>query len=331
MEDIYKRALLVLASYDFEALQITLKALEYTIDPHEKIIVVLNSKRRYYGEIVEVIAREWAKKNPSHRFVIRPLCSGGDPYWAIREVLEESILLKGIEYFCKIDDDIIPLKNGWLNRLADSYHQLFCRKKNIGFTTGLINNNSWGFSELIDIFDKEGEYVQINNHKSRAGGVPYVDVNSISDGIFGTVWQYPYLARWIHQWTSLRIDEFINKTKKMKLKEIPQETYYSIGCVFLKKSLWIDLDMPKDQSVFDEAFLYRQCTENNLTKWAVMNESMIHINYSMQRFPNRDLLPIIVESLSHHFNDQSFNNIRWLQLEDRLINMEEQQTSFLSK
>ena len=330
MKDTPKRALFVIASYDFEGLQITLNALEHTVDPHEKIIIVLNSKRRYYGEIVEVIAREWAKKNPSHRFVVRPLCAGGDIYWAIRELLEESTLLKDVEYFCKIDDDIIPLKNGWLNSLADSYHQLQSQKGNIGFITGLINNNNWGFSELIDIFDKEEEYVQINNHKSRAGnaGNVHINVNSIADGGWGTVWQYPYLARWVHQWTSLQIEEFIRKTKKLKLKEIPQETYYSVGCIFVGKSLWLDQSISKEQpnSAWEESFLHNKCIKNDLTKWAVMSEPIVHLNYYVQRFPNRDLLPLIAESLGRHFNDQSFNDIRWITLEDRLIHLEEKQT-----
>lgn len=36
------RALIILASYDFESLQLTLRSLTHTVDKNEKIVVILN-------------------------------------------------------------------------------------------------------------------------------------------------------------------------------------------------------------------------------------------------------------------------------------------------
>ena len=81
------RAVIVLAAYDYEALNLTLNMLDITLDPNEKIVVILNGKRCFNGEMVERIARDWAILHKKNRHVIRPLCSGGDAFFAIEEVL----------------------------------------------------------------------------------------------------------------------------------------------------------------------------------------------------------------------------------------------------
>ncbi len=54
-----------------------------------------------------------------------------------------------------------------------------------------------------------------------------------------------------------------------------------------------------------------------------MNEPIIHIHYYTQRFPNKDIIPLIANSLFNFFRDTAFNNIRRIQLEDRFIILEE--------
>lgn len=105
-----ERALIVLTSYEFESLQLTLNALNHTLDLEERIVIILNGIPNYAGAIVERISREWAAQDHSHRFVVRPLSSGGKAYWAIKEILEKFEPLKYTKYICKIDDDIIPLR-----------------------------------------------------------------------------------------------------------------------------------------------------------------------------------------------------------------------------
>ncbi|HEX2534436.1 MAG TPA: hypothetical protein VHK69_11910, partial [Chitinophagaceae bacterium] len=234
------RAVVVLAAFDYESLQLTLLALEHTLDASETVVVVLNGRKSYPAEKVERVARTWAAGHPATRFVVRPLCAGSEPWWALTEVLSQYGPLQGVEYICKIDDDVLPVRKGWLPRLAAAYEGL-APGRNLAFVTGLINNNSWGFNELVDLYGKRDEYAHQFNYTSIAGeynerrAAPGV----IDTGAGGTVWQYPYLAWWIHQWTSLKLPQFVERTAGLGLKEVPVETHYSIGCIYFRKSYWL--------------------------------------------------------------------------------------------
>ena len=47
------RAVLVLAAYDFQALQITLRGLSNTLDQQENVTIFLNGKSNYASEYAE--------------------------------------------------------------------------------------------------------------------------------------------------------------------------------------------------------------------------------------------------------------------------------------
>lgn len=323
MIDYSQRALIILVSYEYESLQLTLRALNHTLSPEEKVVIILNGRPNYSGALVERICREWATFDQSHRFVVRPLCAGGKAYWAIKEILEEFEPIKKTKYICKIDDDIIPLKKDWMNNLANTYESLEESGENVGFITGLINNNNWGFAELINIFDKKEEYGQISNYKSLAGK-DIINEKEIATGAFGSVWKYPYLAWWLHQWTSLCPNDFINKTINLGVKEIPENIHYSIGCIFFEKTFWQQPEIPKEkEEAFDELMLHQLCIKEKFKKWALMNEPIIHLFYYTQRLPNKDILSLISKSLSIYFQDLTFEEIHMTNLEDRFIILEE--------
>ena len=277
------RAIIILAAYDFESLQITLRSLSHTISRKEKVIIILNGKRSLYGELVERIAREWVTENPQKRFIFRPLHYGNKPLYAIMDTLENCRELVDVDYICKIDDDIIPVNRGWIDSFSTSYEEL-SQKEDVGFISGLINNNTWGFKELVDIYDKKDEYCLIMNGKS-ISGTGIVEAGEIADGFCGSVWHYPYLAWWIHQWTSLQIDTFVEKTSMLKWKKIPNDTNYSIDCIFSEKKLWFELDSVVDEKIkgIDETIINKLCSIRNLSKTAILSEPVIHLFYFIQR------------------------------------------------
>lgn len=320
------RALIVLASYDFESLQLTLKALDHTVSKEEKIVIILNGKRNYAGEQVERIARAWAIHRPEVRHVIRPLCAGSEAYSAITETLAHFPPLANVDFICKIDDDVIPLHHGWLPALANTYAAQEQKGKKMGFVTGLINNNCWGFGELVSLYNKQEEYAQINNYTSKAGGhgERLVPAGKIDTGMCGTVWQYPYLAWWIHQWTTLDLPSFVNTVKELEIKEVPLDVHYSIGCIFFKKSLWKALEKRAGHSKFDELLLHQECMDNKLTKWAVMNQPMVHLFYFLQRGANKGLVAPAAEAFASFFKDESFTAIRYVDPEERAIMLSEE-------
>ncbi|MDB5193395.1 MAG: hypothetical protein JWQ96_2958 [Segetibacter sp.] len=310
MADVNNRALVILAAYDFESLQLTLQSLEHTISQEEKVVLVLNGKRTLPGERVERVARNWASAKPAKRFVVKPLSAGSPPYIALTEVLRNFEPLKLVDYICKIDDDLIPLNAGWMDRLAENYEQL-AKEKKMSFLSGLINNNSWGFKELVDVFGKYHEYEQIMNYPSIAGhyGEQAVAAGEIDAGIDGTIWQYPYLAWWAHQWTSNNIAEYISKTATLGLKRIPDEIHYSIGCIYFEKDFWLSINHKHYGTRFDELLIHLKGNETKREKWALMNEPMIHMFYRSQRSANHDLIELLQSSLSAHFKDEVFYNI----------------------
>lgn len=298
-----QRAIILLCSYDSTVLHLTLESLSQTLDKEEMVVIVLNGKRGIRSSLVEDVARKWAKEN-KNRYVVKPLNYGKDPYTSIKEVIEDFPPLKEKEFICKIDDDLIPLKNNWLKHLHKVYLEEE-KKAKIGFVTSLINNNAWGFAELVKIFGKENEYQEIMNMPS-ISGTGEVKIGEIANGVNGSVWQYPYLAKWCHEWTLLDIPNFISKTNNLPTKEIHQETHYSIGCIFFRKNLWLNIEEINNKTNFDELSIHLYCQENSLKKVAVMSEPMGHLYYFVQRKANASLLPLFAESLSQYWNHPSF-------------------------
>lgn len=313
------RAILLLAAYDSQALYLTLQSLTKTTDKDETIVVVLNGKHGIRSAMVEDVARDWAKQSENYH-VVRPLNYGKDPYTSLKQVLEEFEPLKEVEYICKIDDDLVPLKMGWMNDLQKAY----ISNKNVGFTTGLINNNPWGFSELLNIFNKKEEYKEINNFKSESGEEGIINPGDIASGLNGTIWQFPYLSKWCHQWTLLDIENYIKNTEVLGNKEIPLDTHYSIGCIFFKKDFWSDLQEINNLTNFDERSVHLYCKNNNLKKIAVMSQPMGHLFFYVQRKANMKLMPEFANSLSSYWKAPVFNDYPKFDLEILLaINTEE--------
>lgn len=316
------RALLILTCYDFESLQLTLKSIEHTVDKDEKIVIILNGIHTMASAIVERVSRAWASASPENRFVVRPLCSGAKAYFSIKEVLSNYEPLAGIKYICKIDDDIIPVKKNWLDTLAIGYVEL-SKTNPVAFTTGLINNNCWGFNELLNIYDKRKDYETMFNYRTRGGAADKFKPGEVNNNLYGTIWEEPYLAWWTHQWTSLEIPSFIVKTDELPCVEIPPETSYSIGCLFFEKKFWLDLDHVQYNSILDEEIIHLTCQNEKKGKWAFMNEPIIHLFYFNQRLANRDILEFIIDSLSAHFNDSSFKSIARISTDELIINLNE--------
>jgi hypothetical protein len=277
---------------------------------------------------VERVARVWASKRPLKRYVVKPKSAGSKAFFSISEILSEYQLLRDVRYICKIDDDIVPLKPGWLQRLADSFHT-FSKKENVGFVTGLINNNCWGFDTMLDIFDMRSEYKQMYNYRIPSRTPDKWSIGEVDNGSFGTIWQEPSIAWWVHQWSSLKPQNFIDRTvNNPPYKEITLDTPYSIGCIFFDKDFWLNLNPITYNSDLDEDLIHKSCIEHGLRKFALMQEPIIHFFYANQRLPNRDLIAPFSDSLAYHFNDQSFAKILRAGNDDRVFSMEEKLDRF---
>ncbi|HEU4554487.1 MAG TPA: hypothetical protein VFS25_16695 [Chitinophaga sp.] len=317
------RALIILASYDFESLQLTLKSLPHTVAEHERIVVILNGINTLASAIVERVARAWAAESPGNRFVVRPICSGAKAFFAIKEVLADYAPLQEVEWICKIDDDVIPLKKNWLDGLHNAYVEHSAHSK-VAFTTGLINNNCWGFNELLDIFDKRKDFTAMFNYRLRGGAVNDFMPGEVNNGSFGTIWHEPYIAWWVHQWTTLNIGDFIARTSGLAPRQIARNTGYSIGCIFFERKFWLGLNHEQFNSILDEEIIHQTCQAEGRARWAVMDQPMLHLFYFNQRLANRDIIDPVAASLSGYFNDESFKAISRITMEELTINLKEE-------
>lgn len=310
------RAIVLLAAYDSISLYLTLQALDHTISKNEKVIIILNGKHGIRSAYVEDVARNWTESS-QNRFVVKPLNYGNDPYQSIKEILDNFEPLNNVKYICKIDDDLIPLKSGWLDSLNYEYEQRH-KKDKVGFVTSLINNNAWGFSELLTIFDKREEYRKIMNYESTSGE-GLVAVGDVANGVNGTIWQYPYLAKWCHTWTTLNLNSYIDKTKDLPSKIISPQTHYSIGCIFFEKNFWDKIGPINNKTNFDELSIHLYCKSNDLLKIAVMNQPMVHLFYFVQRKANISMIPAFASSFSDFWSDTSFTHYPKFDAETQLM------------
>lgn len=96
------------------------------------------------------------------------------------------------------------------------------------------------------------------------------------------------MARWIHSWTTLRPDTYIDQTKNQGIEEINVAERYSINCIFFKKEMWNEID---DGGNDDELMVQKYCIENRKIAVANLSIPICHLFFYTQRKENKDLLP----------------------------------------
>jgi hypothetical protein len=298
-----KIAVLMLACSDYEALELSLACHGKYMPKDTPFFILQNCRGSYDAERTLQVARRFQQQYPKNVFIvdhIRP----GPPYHSILKLLKESTF-KDIDYICKVDDDAFPLSYNWLEKLQDVYVSS-SKNLNIAYSTPLINNNTWGFSEVIDVMDLKQEYVSIFGREHRVGSAsldsPFkiIAATDIFTGACGTIWSNPHIARWIHSKTTMAPEAFLNATEGLKEKIIPYQDRYSIGCIFFKKQLWSDI---YDGGTDDEHMLHQYCRTKKAHPVCARSVPFVHMAYFSQRSENRD----IVESVKKIYD-------KWLAL-----------------
>ncbi len=303
-----KTAIVLLAHSDFESLEITLANYgERLKNTNAKLFILQNGRGTYDCERTLQVARRYERLYPRNFKVIADI-EPKVPYLAIDSLLARPEMNE-FDYICKVDDDVFPLTDDWLDKLCQLYFQEFSRYgDNVGYVTGLINNNSFGFNEIINHdTDLAHEYFYkyarphlcgIDNNQSKYYRHMYVvDKDKIDPGMMGTIWGYPYIARFIHQQLSLQPTAFIQKVQQWPNEYIPNTERYSIGCILFRKSLWTQMKLrefnglPANEIVNnDEFLLHMYAKHNNLILPISLSTPLVHIHYYSQRDENRDLM-----------------------------------------
>ena len=259
-----KTAIILLAYADFESLELTLAAYASFLKADEKLFILQNGRGSYDCERTYRVAKRYANLYPRNIEVVDDIPQGY-PYFSIKTLLA-SDRLKDFDYICKVDDDCFPLTSTWFDDLCKCYEDSTQQYgDDLGYVTGLVNNNPWGFEKIIDIFGKRQEFFDKFARDHWAGGQEYgtlkiYNKNEIYTGCCGTVWCNAYISRWIHRFTTMDPSEYIRRTRNLGYTEVDNTKRYSINCILFKKDLWHNVDIGSHD---DEHQIFLWCKNNN--------------------------------------------------------------------
>jgi len=315
-----KIAVLMLACQDYEAMELALACHMTYGDLNTPFFILQNCKGNYDAQRALQVAKRYQNLYPKQIHVIDDI-GPSFPYKSISHLLESAIF-KEFDLICKVDDDAFPIAPNWLEKLRS----LWLSKKDeyqdqLAYVTPLINNNTWGFQEILKIMDLEQVYFDKyarDHYTGPANDRKFNLASSISTGQDGTIWQFPYLARWIHERTTLDPDSFVAATKNLKPVAIPSDDRYSIGCIFFEKELWWKID---DGGSDDEHMLHKFCKNNSLKIFCERSTPFVHMSYFSQRGENRDITETAKELYQNRLNlpyPIGLKKNRLLEIEERL-------------
>lgn len=327
-----RAAVLILACRDYEALELSLACHAAYAAKDVPIYILQNCRGNYDAERTLAVAKRYARLFPRTIKLIDGN-SPTTPYRAIAAVLN-SREFSPYELVCKVDDDAFPIQAGWLDTLLQTWHSaaaLRSEDRPLGYVTPLINNNTWGFEESLNIIlGLREEYLREAAIEHLAGqetdGLPcrVLPPEEIETGANGTVWGYPHIARWLHSHTTLQPEKFIAATKDLSPKDVPNADRYSIGCILFQKKLWSDID---DGGIDDEHMWHQYAKRTNSRIVCARSVPFVHLAYFSQREENRDIVEtarsVYQPRLGHPFPIAMYAN-RLLEIEARLRWMEGQ-------
>ena len=308
MNIIDKTAIVILTCADFESLEISL-AMHTKYNSHNADIFILQNGRGTYDcERTYRVAKRYENLYPKQIKVI-DFISPKVPYLSIKELLNNKIMSK-YDYICKVDEDTFPITDNWLNNLCKCYEEYYSKYgDNLGYVTGLVNNNPWGFPRVLKLMNLEDGYFKEYSRFHYVGSENYdygkdnnlklINNTEISDSGFGTVWRMPYISRWIHEKTTLNHLEYIKNTADKGYEEIDNGKRYSINCILFKKEFWNNIDIG-DYDDEHDCLIY--CYNNDKKIISALNVPLVHLFFFTQREENRDLIPIIRDYYSKVIN-----------------------------
>lgn len=340
-----KIAIVQLCYADYEALEIALAAYTKLTNPNVHIYLLQNGRGTYDTERTYRVCLRYQKMFPKQITVVDWIQPGA-PFVSIKTLLESNEM-KSYDYICKVDDDVFPLTSDWLEKLIACYENSYRKYgRKLGYVTSLVNNNPWGFKQVVEAMGLDDEFQKISvahyiGVKNDNDSLKYrfVEKGRIHPGGGGSVWALPFYARWIHNQTTLHPEDYVRAVQKLPYREVDNRERYSINCMLFKKSFWTDIDIGHTD---DEYQTYSYCRKNNKKIVADLSVPMVHICFFTQREENRDLLPqmrvayerflklpfpIAMCPLKEYENE---NRLRWLenrlsQVESGIVRIEQMQ------
>jgi len=303
-----RTALVILAYADYESLEITLAAYGRLLAEGQKVFVLQNGRGTYDCERTYRVAKRYAALYPNHIEVVDDI-PPQRPYKAI-SILLKSKRLEPYDYICKVDDDAFPIRSDWFERMCRTYDEQFARLgERLAYVSGLVNNNPFGFKQLIErVPALADEYFSTYARDHIAGwgyegGTPaksypawrVVPKDEIDDDVCGTIWRYPYIARWIHERTTMQPEQYLDLVADWGVASVGAKRY-SINCMLFRKSYWDAIADPQSEFPEDDEFLSEQyCKRTGKEVVVDLGNPFVHLFFYTQREENKDMIPAVRE------------------------------------
>lgn len=156
-----KIAIVQLCYADYEALEIALAAYTKLTNPNVHIYLLQNGRGTYDTERTYRVCLRYQKMFPKQITVVDWIQPGA-PFVSIKTLLESNEM-KSYDYICKVDDDVFPLTSDWLEKLIACYENSYRKYgRKLGYVTSLVNNNPWGFKQVVEAMGLDGEFQKIS-------------------------------------------------------------------------------------------------------------------------------------------------------------------------
>lgn len=277
----------MLACRDYDSTEIALAAHTKFLPPGVDFFYLQNCRGSYDAERTLAAGKRYQKLFPERFHVVEDI-PPGPPYQSLKTLIER---LSGYDLICKTDDDAFPLTHGWLDSLISTYIQ--AKQEHGGklaYATPLVNNNTWGFPEVLKALKLEQDYFDKVSRLHIAGFGSNRQIypkDEIVRGQDGTIWGNPHIARWLHENSSFAPDRYIAATKALSNTLIPESDRFSINCILFEPKFWSEVD---SGGTDDEGMIHKFCAKNS--RKIVCNRSIpfVHLSYFSQREELRDLI-----------------------------------------
>ena len=290
-----KTAIVILAFAEYESLELSLAThAKFSVDAGVPIFILQNGRGTYDTERTLSVGRRYQSLFPESIKVVEHI-PPNEPYLSIQQLFNDE-LLADYEYIIKLDDDVMVLTPDWIDKLIDSYVSAYNRcGDELAYVTALVNNNPYGFKKLLEVNEAlSQEYFTKLARPHMIGLSPkdsdnpsrLVSKETVYGGGFGTIWQLPYVSRWLHEKTTLQPEYYINSVKGLDIAEFDPKDRYSINCIFFNKNLWEDMS---DGRADDEGMLHAYCMQNKKKIYVDLSVPMVHLAFYSQREEMRDI------------------------------------------
>lgn len=301
-------AVLVLTCNDFEAMDITVNQILRTTPETVPIYLLSNCAGLPGADVCEDMCRFTARAQYGRVHWINP-GTRQPAYQGIHTAIEQEIKEK---YIVKLDDDVFPVAPGWLEKMIDTYAQQDPAR--IAYVTGMVNNNPFGFSQLVQLPALRATYEAMMPKAHLSGEyVPgYQDFRvqnpgEVDPGGWGTVWQFPHLARWIHEETTLQPARYADLVQDLTPVQFDVSIRYSINVMLFERTLW---GAVATGGVDDEEMLHLYCQRNEREIVVERSIPFVHLYFGPQK---RYLLDLMEQVRDVYPPDQTVEGQRLVQ------------------